>query len=293
MKTFDAVINRVINESVIDIARNSLDPTVFEFPEEGLPIMHPAIQQQIIFDVRKIDEIIHVVDYYVCGSILTKRYSPTSDIDVNVHVSSENDIEKEKALMFLKEINGKLAAGTTHPINYFIMEGKIDYSKFNGVYDVENERWRKEPVNVQIDLEEYMKEFETEVGGMDMTVSELRRDIIDYQKLQQLSPDQVTELKQRLAQKIEEIEADIEELIGTYSRLKVTRKKMFNKPMSPDDIKKYGIKAKLPANVIFKMLERYYYFDFVEQIKRIYGDQEEITPKDITRIKAAGRDLWK
>ena len=293
MNTFDSFINRAFNESIIDITRNSLDPSVFEFPETGLPIMHPIIKEQIIADIRKVDDVIHVVDYYLCGSILTKKYSATSDIDVNVHVSSENAIEKEKALLLLKELNGRLASGTTHPVNYFIMEGKIDYSKFNGVYDIENEKWRKEPVNVEIDLDQYMKEFESEVGNMDMSVSELRRDIIDYQKLQQLSPEQVTSLRGTLAAKISEIEDGIEELIGTYDRLKVTRKTMFNKPMSPGDIKKYGMKAKLPANVIFKMLERYYYFDFVSQIKRIYGDQEEITPKDITRLKMAGKSLWK
>jgi predicted nucleotidyltransferase len=293
MKTFDSIINKAINESIVDISRNSIDPSVFEFPDTGLPILHPAIKEQIINDIHKIDEIIHVVDFYLCGSILTRKYSPTSDIDVNVHVNSDDNVEKEKALMLLKQINGRLAAGTTHPVNYFIMEGKIDFSKFNGVYDIENERWRKEPVNVEIDLDNYMKKFDTEVSGMDTTVSELRRDIIDYQQLQQLRPEQVTELHSRLSQKIKEIEVDIEELIGTYDRLKTTRKTMFNKTMSPEDIKKYGMKAKLPANVIFKMLERYYYFDFVNQIKRIYGEQEKITAKDILRIKTAGKDLWK
>ena len=173
------------------------------------------------------------------------------------------------------------------------MQGKIDYSKFTGVYDVENERWRKEPENLEIDLDEYMKQFDTEVKGMDTTVSELRHDIIDYQKLKQLKPEQVTKLRIMLKKKVDEIEADMEELIDTYDRLKVTRKTMYNKPMTPTEIKKYGAKAKLPANVIFKMLEKYYYFDFINQIKRIYGEGEKIKASDINKIKDAGKGLWK
>ena len=41
--------------------------------------------------------------------------------------------------------------------------------------------------------------------------------------------------------------------------------------MSPDEIRKYGIKNRLP-NVIYKMLEKYHYLKFYKKCKKILDD---------------------
>jgi hypothetical protein len=91
MKTFDKFINNYINESIIDIPRNSLDHTIWEFMDDSLPIMHPPVKTQIEGDILKINDAIRVKQYYAVGSVLTKKYSQTSDIDITVQVVPRNE----------------------------------------------------------------------------------------------------------------------------------------------------------------------------------------------------------
>ena len=42
--------------------------------------------------------------------------------------------------------------------------------------------------------------------------------------------------------------------------------------MSPEEIRKFGIKNRLPKNVIYKMLEKYHYIKFYKYCKKILDD---------------------
>ena len=75
MNNFDKFFNDVLNESIIDIPRNSLDPTVFEFPEDGPPIMHPIIKTQILNDIEQLKDLVPVMLFFAIGSILSKNYT--------------------------------------------------------------------------------------------------------------------------------------------------------------------------------------------------------------------------
>ena len=59
--------------------------------------------------------------------------------------------------------------------------------------------------------------------------------------------------------------------------------------MSPDEIRKFGVKNRLPKNVIYKMLEKYHYLKFFKKLKEIMEDGK-ITPaelKSLSKIKEA------
>ena len=129
MNTFTNLYNNILLESIIDIPRNSLDPTVFEFPDDGYPIMHPIIKSQIMRDVETIEEVNTVVRFFVVGSILTKAYTNNSDIDVNVQVNKSDPLAVEEMFNVLNRLNGRLAPGTTHPVNYYIHQGEYDLNK--------------------------------------------------------------------------------------------------------------------------------------------------------------------
>ena len=49
--------------------------------------------------------------------------------------------------------------------------------------------------------------------------------------------------------------------------------------MSPEEIRKYGIKNRLPKAVIYKMLEKYHYITFYKYCKKILEDG--VTDKEI------------
>jgi len=260
MSNFDKFCSSIFNnkwelsESVIDIARNSIDPTVWEFPEDNLPILRPSIKLQIIDIIETIGGIVAVKDFFIVGSILTKQFSPNSDIDVNVQIDEDtNDLTMEALYQFVRRANGSLAIGTTHPINYFIVQQEYDISKSQGVYDLANEKWIKIPDDIDIEIDAYFNKFQNTINGIDITTAELRRDIIDFETLKHLSPTQVSKLGDLSSKKLDEIENDMEFLIKSYHDIHHLRKVAFDREMSPGEIKKFGKKWKLPENVVYKM----------------------------------------
>jgi len=56
--------------------------------------------------------------------------------------------------------------------------------------------------------------------------------------------------------------------------------------MSPDEIRQFGIKNRLPKNVIYKMLEKYHYLKFYKKCKKILDDGE-VTDAEIDSLKEA------
>jgi len=292
MNTFNAFFNSFINESIVDIPRNSLDPTVFEFPDDGPPIMHPIIKTQIMSDIDKFRELVPVVTYFAVGSILTKQYTAHSDIDINVQIDAPKDRVLESVFELMKRLNGRMASGTTHPINYYVIQEDYDLDKTVAAYDIVSERWIKEPKIVNVSSEDYMQKFQNSVNGIDFGTSELRRNIIDYETLKSMDGDNIKDLNTKMQAKLDKIENNIEALLRSYKNVKTLRKNAFEKEMSPAEIRKYGEKNKLPENIIYKMLERYYYFDFIKELKRVMED-DKVSDKDISDIKSAGKEFWK
>ena len=54
--------------------------------------------------------------------------------------------------------------------------------------------------------------------------------------------------------------------------------------MTPDEIKTYSIKNRLPKNVVYKMLEKYHYLKFLKKCKKILDDGE-VSDDEIDSLK--------
>jgi hypothetical protein len=54
--------------------------------------------------------------------------------------------------------------------------------------------------------------------------------------------------------------------------------------MSPDEIRQYGVKNRLPKNVIYKMLEKYHYLKFYKKCKKILEDGI-VTDKEVKDLE--------
>ena len=54
--------------------------------------------------------------------------------------------------------------------------------------------------------------------------------------------------------------------------------------MTPEELTKYGTKNVLPENVIFKLLERYYYLRFMRELKILIDDNKIDTEEDMQHI---------
>ena len=295
MQKFEILMNKMMTESVIDIPRNDLDPTVFTFKDGDIPIIKPSIRSQVINDVSHIHEITPVLDYYVVGSILTKKYSKVSDIDVNVVVDPiTSPLVVEAIVKLLKKVNGTLAVGTTHPINYFIYrdENAFDTNKTPAIYDIANEHWIKEPEEDTFSVRSFMNKFDVNIKDVDLSTAELRRDLLDFNELDDLTEDEVKDISYLVKNKIAEIESTVEDLIGIYKDYRNIRRSTYSKPMTPKQIRTFGGKYNLPENIQYKLLEKYYYIELVSKLSTIMSDGE-ITKDEIPTLKKAVNDFMK
>jgi len=280
-----------MTESVLDIPRDGLDPSVFQFPEQGAPMLNARLKQQIIRGVEQIHSIIPVMDYYMIGSILTPKYNDHSDIDVNCEVDSEvNPMALENIVALLKNMNGSLASGTQHPINFYVVKGQFNMDKAEAVYDIANDRWIKEPDTTSFNVRKFMDKFKNKLSGVDLATAELRRNLIDFNELDDLDEHDISNLQVEVQKVISRIESEVEKIIQMYDNARVVRKHAFKKPMSPMEIRKFGIKNNLPENVLYKMLERYYYSDLVSKLKVIVNDGE-VDEEDIPKIAKTFKDF--
>lgn len=286
-----------IQESVIDIPRNTLDPTVFSFPENELPILQTAIKEQIVRDINRLNNVFPIKKFYIIGSILTKRYTDKSDIDINVEIESMGDdkdmISTDTILKTLKDFNGKLATGTTYPINYYITRYEYDLDKTDAAYDVMTDKWLKIPENEDDhDLTEYMEQFQEAVSKMDILTGELRRNILDIDYYKKIPTNKVEKLKSLIESKLKDIEDDIVNLSNSKKELSDLRKFAFTKDIPFKEIRKYISRNWLPENVVYKLFSKYQYNNFVKRLEDFLEGNKPIDVNDVNTIRKIGRRLW-
>jgi hypothetical protein len=130
----------------------------------------------------------------------------------------------------------------------------------------------------------YIKDFNKKVQEIDVIRGELKRDIIDYDELKDLTPNDILDLQDKINSKLEEIEDNIKQIIKVGDNVESDRRAAFDTDMTPDEIRIYGIKNRLPKNVIYKMLEKYHYLKFYKKCKQILDDGE-VSDKEIDDLK--------
>ena len=273
-------------ESIVDRELEHFSPYVFDDYKEDNPTLRNDVRTKIIKDVLKIDERVNVIDYFIKGSSLTKTYNNRSDIDIYVQV--ESDVHTEEELRDLlydvwQEIDDTHLKGVPHPFQYYISSNVYNMENTVAAYDVKKNEWIKREPTKHIDIDDYMDEFKDYVDQFSNFYEELRRSIIDYEILKDVPPNELKNLESKAEEKIEEIDSIINDLTEIYRELKQYRTDAFSEDMTPSDIKKYGSKSALPGNVIFKLIERYYYLDLVKKIKKIIGNGG-VTKENIDKL---------
>ena len=291
MKTF--------KESIIDIPRKTYAKAVFDDADTNNPKIKPSVKALIDKQIEMFEEEYPVVKVVLIGSILTKRYRADADLDLNVLFKVPQDKREEERVRLSKKylsttspdsIQGKNIPGTQHPINFYFITDIKTYNdqekKADAVFDIENNKFIKRPDDFTFDKSIYIKDFERKVQEIDVVKGELKRDIIDYDELKELQPDDILNLQELINDKLEEIEDSIEDIIKIGDGVDAERRAAFDTDMSPDEIRKYGIKNRLPKNVVYKMLEKYHYLKFFKKCKAILDDGE-VTDAEVDSLKEA------
>ena len=285
-----------IKESIIDIPRRTYAPAVFDGADTNNPKIKSSVLKLINDQVKDFKEY-PVLKIALIGSILTKRYRNDADLDINVLFDVPKEKQEDERVSLSQKylssknkdnIQGKEIPGTKHPINFYFITDKETYDdqnkKADAVFDIEKNRFIKRPDDFTFDTDLYVKEFERKVQELDVVKGELKRDIIDYDELSDLKPDDILNLQDKINSKLEEIEDGIKDIIKVGDGVATDRRTAFDTDMSPDEIRTYGIKNRLPKNVIYKMLEKYHYLKFYKKCKDILDDGK-VTDAEIDSLK--------
>jgi len=280
-----------IKESIIDIPRQRYAPGVFDEADTNNPKLKESVRDIILNQIDKFQEKYPVVKYSLIGSILTKRYRDDADLDINIlfDVPKEDREEARKELASsLRNINGELVPGTQHPINYFVIVDpelkKKNDAMADGVYDIDENKFVRRPTEDTFDPEKYEADFQKKVKEIDVVKGELARDLIDYEELKGLTASDVLNLQDKINTKLEEIEDSIEVLVDIGDDIVKQRQSAFSDDMTPEEIRQFGKKHKLPKNIIYKYLEKYHYLKFYKKCKEILEDGK-VTDDEIAKLK--------
>ena len=135
-------------------------------------------------------------------------------------------------------------------MNYYFITDEETYdeqnSKADAVFDIKGQKFVKRPDDFKFDINLYLKDFERKVQEIDVAKGELQRDIIDYDELSELKPGEIKNLERRLTSKLNEIEKSIQDLSDMGDVADAERRDAFDKDMTPDQIKTFSIKNRLP-----------------------------------------------
>src|SRR6056300_1094515 len=286
-----------INESIIDIPRRTYAPKVFDDADTNNPKIKDSVMKQINTQLKEFESEYPILKTSLIGSILTKRDRNDADLDINVLFDVPTDKQEEERTRLSKKylsaknpdnIQGKLIPGSEHPINFYFITDKQTYDdqnkKADAVFDMESNKFIKRPENFTFDKNLYLKDFEKKVQELDVIKGELKRDIIDYRELEELEPNEVLNLQDKINFKLDEIEDSIEQIVKVGDGVDADRRAAFDKDMSPDEIQKFGIKNRLTKNVIYKMLEKYHYLKFYKKCQKILEDGI-VTDKEVKDLE--------
>ena len=267
-----------IIESVIDPAQPSLSPHVFQNN-----MLRPEVRFKILAVWSAVNKVKPVARVLIVGGIATYNYTDNSDVDITLQLIRPSKEDLTAAQTVAKRHNGTEYAGP-HEINYFARPD-INYTNYDSVYDVIGNRWVKGPADVGVDIDRYLHRFEEIVEVIDADKAELLSDLADYGRLQKFSRDDLARATKRVESKLDEIEHDAQSLGDAYLEVWSARNSAFEE----DDltrIREYGSKNALPENVIYLLLRRYCYINFLHEIKKI--TDEGVDPEDVDDLEDAG-----
>jgi len=292
MKTF-----KQLRESIIDIPRSVYAPLVFDDANTSNPKIKQSVLDMIENQIKEFETEYPVIKIALIGSILTKRYRNDADLDINVLFDVPADKAEDERIRLSKQylsvsnpdnIQGKDISGSQHPVNYYFITDQETYddqnSKADAVFDIRGNKFIKRPDDFDFDINLYLKDFEKKVQELDVVKGELKRDIVDYNELSELKPGEIKNLQDKLDIKLKEIEASLEDIINIGDLVDAERRTAFDTDMSPDEIRTFGVKNRLPKNVIYKMLEKYHYLTFYKKCKKILDDGE-VSDAEIDSLK--------
>jgi hypothetical protein len=279
----------MMNESILDIPRKTLDPEVFDV-DKGDVLLSPTVRAEILRQSEMYNQWGEVKRVLLIGSILTRHWKSDSDIDVTLLFKPMSSEAFEAAKQHSAQSQDTMPLlATAHPLNFYIRNDLIR-DGWDNIYDVTGNGWvKRSPESVAKSAEEYLRQFDRLIKDIDLEKGELYRDLIDYAELIELGEADVDDLHTRVAEKAEEIDDQVKKLVMIHKALHRMRKSAFERPLTADEVREYKTKNLLPVSVLYKLLERYHYLKLLKELEKVLkaADGDITTAKDVKGVEKA------
>ena len=189
----------------------------------------------------------------------------------------------------------------SHPFEVYLQLDPIQDYYSDTIYDLLSDEWLKPHKTYELDYNPYevygnvFDKLQQLTAPADLAIGELRRDVIDYNRLMEAvqNADVAVQVKLQkyLDEKLDELESDIEELAKNKEIWRGVRhnNSIVTSDMSPDDILA-NIKDLAQSdewkqgNALFKMLDVYQYMVLTNNLKKLL-DGGELTDADVPQIE--------
>ena len=295
MNIFDKFVYNRLSESIETIGKEYLDPAVFQSNSEGVPILRDSIRIQILKNIDEIRYILPVINFFLVGDILSNNYERSTPLDISVQVDTQlvDSISVADMLHLLKFLNGRMAADTMHPINYYITTQDFDDTQVEAVYDILDNRWLKAPQRYNIDVEKIVSDFYEALTTIDNSNGNIQHDIVDIEILKELDTKDIKRLRILMKKKLYQVESLLRNIVSTYRNPGKLKKIPFELYTTPEEIHLYGVQNQLPENIIHKLFEKYYYIKFIEKIENVLDERNELELSDNRSVNKLMGKIWK
>lgn len=214
---FKKEAEKSLKESIVDIPHKDYCSDVLTSDDR----LQPQVRNQIVKTVRKWKDQIpfnfKVVGLMAKGSLLTKRYTDTSDLDVSIYT----DMSKEQLDEIFDIIpKGAMIDGTQHPLDFYVLtkEDITNTENLDNIYDVAHNEWikRTEEYSNELPIDYVMQACNFFINGCVIAINNYENDKILYSYYRGLSSEEHDisddELKEILSDKKKELMADLDGL---------------------------------------------------------------------------------
>ena len=209
-----------IKESILDVPMKDLYEGVIKDDK-----MTPECRGQIIETIKlwkkQINFDFNIYNIWAKGSLLTKRYNDTTDLDVSIYTDMTTEQLSQVMSIIPKGqniiVNGK---ESTHPLDFYVLVkgDTADLANFDSVYDVAHDKWIKKsddyeneiPLNYLMDVSNFF------INGCSIAIQNYENDKVLYEYYNSLDPSSQEisedEKEEHLARKKEDLKADLDAL---------------------------------------------------------------------------------
>ncbi len=275
-----------------------IDPMHADLPEDvwdkvdGKYTIKPKLKDEIEDLVYAYIKPQDVKQILIKGSITSRFYRRNADIDVLVQLrdASMDDAAWEAGKDVFDGYVSTVAP--PHPLEVYI-DSNYDMDRADSVYNITDDTWVKWTPLPQISLSDYMTAFRSWADKLDIQTAELRRDIVDYELLQEIlaniqDAELVRQYMQDLQKKLVEIDEGVAVLADSWQDIHAERAKAFESSLASDGtdaVQKYVSHNLLPGNVVFKLIQRYGYAEILRALSKWYEEHAPVNEGNVEEVK--------